>query len=276
MAETRLADISEFQQNIDAPSYLNAGNHCLIVRAHNGWRKDNMWPGRRDYLRGFPFVAIGWYQYLVAGRDAAQQAREFIATVGDLRANEFVILDHEEGPGYQAPRAEAWFRVVDDHYGFPATLYAGMYYGRDNLGGWARWAGRPRWVAAYGQSEPTDPHEFWQYSSSGHFAGLSGGVDSSLYHGTDVEFLHMARPGAKPPATTPTPKPPTEDEIVSVTCGQNKAGSFHVFVEAKDGSLWYTWQKPGETSWEGGKAGVSPAALKPFAPAPKTTATAAR
>lgn len=269
MAETRLADISEFQQNIDAQAYLNGGNHCLIVRAHNGWRPDHLWPGRRDYLRGFPFVALGWYQYLVAGRDAAQQAREFIATVGDLRPNEFVILDHEEGGGIQTGRAQAWFAVVDAHYGFPASLYAGMYFGRTNLGGWAHWAGRPRWIAAYGQAEPTDPHEWWQYSSTGRFAGLAGGVDSNLFHGTDQEFLHMARPGAQAPATpTPTPTPPKEADIVAIACGENNAGAFHVFVEAKDGSIWYTWQRKGESAWEGGKPNVSTATLKPFAPAP--------
>src|SRR5438270_7765831 len=119
-----LADISEFQENIDAPPYLAAGHTCLIVRAHNGWRPDHKWPARRDYLRKFPFDALGFYQYLVQGRSSLDQAREFIATVGGLRPNEFVILDHEEGAGNQVPRAEAWFSVVDAHYGMPSTLYA--------------------------------------------------------------------------------------------------------------------------------------------------------
>jgi hypothetical protein len=56
---------------------------------------------------------------------------------------------------------------------------------------------------------------------------------------------------------------------VAVTCGTNAAGAFHVFVEAKDGSVWYTWQRQGDTSWQGGKPGKSTAELQPFAPAPK-------
>jgi hypothetical protein len=75
--------------------------------------------------------------------------------------------------------------------------------------------------------------------------------------------LDMAREGS------PQPKPPTEEEIVAISCGVNNAGAFHVFVEAKDGSVWYTWQRKGESAWEGGKQNVSVAKLQPFAPAPK-------
>jgi hypothetical protein len=84
------------------------------------------------------------------------------------------------------------------------------------------------------------------------------------------DVIAMAKGGTA--ASTPTPqppKPPTEEEIVSIATGTNSAGALHVFVEAKDGSVWYTWQRKGETGWEGGKAGASTAQLQPFAPAPK-------
>lgn len=71
--------------------------------------------------------------------------------------------------------------------------------------------------------------------------------------------------GVAPPA----PTPPTEEQIVAIATGTNKAGALHVFVEDDKGAIWYTWQKPGETAWEGGKPGVSTAKLQPFAPAPK-------
>ena len=80
----------------------------------------------------------------------------------------------------------------------------------------------------------------------------------------------FARPTfSRVPAHAPTPKPPKEDEIVAITTGLNNAGALRVFVEAKDGSVWYTWQKKGETHWEGGNAGKTVAELQPFAPAPK-------
>lgn len=80
-----------------------------------------------------------------------------------------------------------------------------------------------------------------------------------------ADVLDMARGGASPP----TPTPPKEEDIVAIATGLNNAGALHVFVEAKDGSVWYTWQKKGETSWEGGQPGKAVANLKPFAPAPK-------
>jgi hypothetical protein len=73
--------------------------------------------------------------------------------------------------------------------------------------------------------------------------------------------IDMARTGS-------TPQPPKEEDIVAITTGLNNAGALHVFVEAKDGSVWYTWQRKGESAWEGGKPGKSVADLKPFAPAP--------
>jgi hypothetical protein len=69
------------------------------------------------------------------------------------------------------------------------------------------------------------------------------------------------------PAGKPTP-PPAAEQVGVATC-LNSAGALHTFVEAKDGSIWYTWQRPGETGWQGGQPGKSPAGLQPFAPAPK-------
>ena len=112
MPEIRLADCSEFQSSIDAPAYLAAGHTTLIVRAHNGYRPDKLWRERRDYLRRFPFAALGFYQYIAADRDPAEQAHDFIAAVGPLRANEFPVGDLEEGKGSQiGPR-----RAVAAHH----------------------------------------------------------------------------------------------------------------------------------------------------------------
>lgn len=267
MTDTGLADISEFQASLDAPAYLRGGYTCLIVRAHNGYRPDNLWPARRDYVRQHDFTAIGWYQYFAEDRDPSDQAHQMIDAVGPLRGNEFMILDHEEGAGNQIPRAEEWFSIVDPWQGFPACLYSGASFGDSNLGGWARWAGRPRWIASYPSSyqpspaaEPQDPHDFWQYTDRASFPGLSGGVDGSIFHGTDQQFLARMRPGA--------PVAPEPEDYMSITAAVSDSGTLHVFVEASDGSLWYTYQSKGKSSWNGGEAGKRIAGLAPFAPAP--------
>ena len=96
--------------------------------------------------------------------------------------------------------------------------------------------------------------------------GAAGGGHHDCGPGFPMDrVLQMAR-GQTP---TPTPTPPREEDIMAIATGVNSNGSLHVFVEAKDGSVWYTWQKKGENSWAGGQAGKSPASLAPFAPAPK-------
>lgn len=76
--------------------------------------------------------------------------------------------------------------------------------------------------------------------------------------------------GAKviPGAGPDQPTPPAEEDIVAIATGVNAAGALHVFVEAKDGSIWYTWQRKGESAWQGGQAGKSTAGLQLFAPKP--------
>jgi GH25 family lysozyme M1 (1,4-beta-N-acetylmuramidase) len=243
-----LCDASEFQENIDAPAYLASNHTCLIVRAHNGRRPDNKWPARRDYLRRFSFDALGFYQYLVADRPAVEQARDFISAVGGLRFNEFVVLDCEEGFGDQVARAQAWFAVVDARYGAPSALYSGEAFGDDNLGGWAHWAGRPRWIAAYRRVEPNAPHDLWQFADAVPFPGI-GICDGNLFHGTAQQFTETFC-GTAPP---PLPKPIKEGTVISSAVKSD--GRIELFYEAEDGEVLHTWQSAPNSGWAGAEKG---------------------
>jgi len=59
----------------------------------------------------------------------------------------------------------------------------------------------------------------------------------------------------------------TQEDEEMVASALSAAGNFHVFV-ASGKSVKYTWQKKGETSWEGGAPGRSIAGLKAFGNAP--------
>ena len=256
---TTLADISEFQPNFDAPPYIAGGHPCVIVRAHNGWRPDNMWPVRRDYLRRYHFAAVGYYQYLVAARDAALQAADFIHAVGPLAPNEFAVLDLEEGSGDQTARATDWFNAVDAHYGRKATLYSGDWFGNSQLGGWRHWAGRPRWIASYSSVAPTDDHELWQNTDSFPFQGISSACDGSIFNGSAAQFAHLFAQHAAPhptphpapqPAPSPLPKPPgVRDNVIATAVKPD--GSIELFYEAADGEVLHTWQQHPQTTWFG-------------------------
>jgi GH25 family lysozyme M1 (1,4-beta-N-acetylmuramidase) len=246
MTDTRLADISEFQENIDAGVYIRSGHTCLIVRAHNGNRPDHFWPTRRDYLREFKFDALGWYQYLVDERNSTDQARDFIRTVGDIRSNEFVIVDSEEGSGDQTSRVQAWVDIVDPHYGQPSTVYASESWFADKLSGASHWR-RPRWMAAYRSSEPSAPHELWQYNDHSNLPGISGnGGDGNLFHGTAQEFARtfIGKDAGRPSV----PKPPLE-EPQSVAVGTMPDGRQEVFVELASGEVQHRWNSK-EGGWE--------------------------
>ena len=75
-------------------------------------------------------------------------------------------------------------------------------------------------------------------------------------------------PVASSPPAPAAVIPPTEDEIMAISSAVSASGALHVFYEAKDGSLWYTWQPKNQNAWEGGKPGKQIAGLRPFAPNP--------
>jgi hypothetical protein len=192
-----------------------------------------MWPGRRDYLRGYPFDCLGWYQYMVASRSAVDQALDFIECVGALRQNEFVVCDSEEGSGDQRGRVQDWCDIVDAHYGKKSTVYASESWWNDRLGGAHTW-NRPRWVAAYRSNEPTIPHELWQHTDSASFAGLAGGVDGNLFHGTGQDFAKTFAGSSGMPAA------PAGAQELAV--GVMADGRFEVYAELDSGEVQRRWQ----------------------------------
>lgn len=87
--------------------------------------------------------------------------------------------------------------------------------------------------------------------------GAAGGGHHDCGPGFPIDLvLDMARTG-----------PPKPEDYVAVTASLNAEGALHVFVEAKDGSVWYTWQNKGDTGWHGGGKGAV-AGLVKFAAAP--------
>ena len=252
MTDIRFADVSEWQGNVDAPSYIGGGYKVIICRTHSGYKPDGCMPGRRDYFRGQPFTALGWYQYLAKDRDAATQANEFIKTIGTLKPNEFPILDVEEGSGSQTSRANAWFKVVDAWAGFQSTLYASMYFFRDQLGGVGSWGSRPLWMAAYSSNEPSDKHTFWQFTDAYPFPGI-GKCDGNLYHGDAQAFLKAVRGSGYAPAPDPTPKPTTDPQSMVQLVGSD--GRQLIFIEKSNGSVWFRDQgKENAGTWQAWKS----------------------
>jgi hypothetical protein len=56
--------------------------------------------------------------------------------------------------------------------------------------------------------------------------------------------------------------------VTSIAAGLAEDGTLHLFATKLDGSVVFTYQKPGSSHWSGGSTGVGIAKLQSFAPAP--------
>lgn len=195
MADLIIPDISEFQGSVDWKKLVNSGYPAAIIRAHNGSRVDNTFKSNRVNSHANGIKALGIYQYLLSGTDAAKQANALCDAVGALKPGEWLICDLESGSGDQSGRAAAWRKAVmsrlhDD--GSTEELYSGeSFYNSHRLSS----AGFKRiWVAAYRSTEPTLSHEEWQFTDAHSFPGIARPCDASRFHGTISQLLtHTAQ-----------------------------------------------------------------------------------
>jgi len=206
--KTLLADVSEFQPDINDAKYL-AWSPAIVIRAAYGAdHDDRAWYGgdRRKQLHDGGVLFLGIYQYIAAAQDVTAQAREFCRLIGNLAKGEYPLADWEEGAGNLAARRATWNHVVLNELGFsPGTGYSGLFFARDH--GLAP----VEWVAAYQSTEPAPPHLLWQFTDRFQVPGV-GTADCSVYHGpvTDLAAHAFGGTPARPPAPPPFPYPPAD------------------------------------------------------------------
>ena len=203
------------------------------------------WPTYPELVKRFPHAHV-----LSIAVQASQRAR---------------CLDCEPGDASVA-QAPQWFRTLADRTQGPPVLYTSASSVGQLIAAMAG-AGIKRseyliWSAHY-----TFKEHICAPGTCGYLpADATQWTDKALGRNLDQSICsdHFF-PGA---ASAPGPTPPTEDEIMAIAVAELQ-GVPHVFVEDSKGAVWYTWQKKGATSWEGGQAGKHIAGLKPFAAAPK-------
>lgn len=187
MTDLIVIDVADYQGVIDWPAVVGSlrsryGGAAAIVKAGsfyaNGANDDNQWT--RNAAGAATADWWGAYQYLGQNADPAAAARHLQAQVlalpADRRPN-VIVLDLEEGTGDQSSRQKTWHDALNT--GIDEWDYSGAYFIRaHNLQG-------VEWVAAYSSTEPSLPHDLWQYTGGGYrVAGIAGGVDASKFHGT--------------------------------------------------------------------------------------------
>lgn len=211
-----IPDVSEYQ-TVDWSTFAGP----IIVRAHNGTRADRHWPENAAGAARQPWWAV--YQYLPASVDATLAARWLLATITAAGVLPWAtILDLEEGTGDQRGRQHDWLTVMAAD---PATdwTYSGLYFARTH-GPLA-----VEWIAAYGQAEPTDAHQLWQYTNSRPFAGISGPCDASRFAGTVADLQALTKPGE-------TPVTPTEVAAIAAAVETQILGKIQTSMKAVIGN----------------------------------------
>lgn len=210
-AKTYMADISEFQPDVNDARYLAWSKAMGIRAAFGDAHDDGAWYGgaRRQALHdgGVRFLAI--YHFLVAGQDGEAQANVLHDLVGPLRTGEVIVADFEQG---SHAMLTAWYnRMVNWYPRQHLWTYTGLWFGGQ------QGALPVQWLAAYQSAEPSSPHTLWQFTDSFAVPGV-GTADCSVFDGT-IDQLAALGYGGTPPVTAPgtTPAPGGLHATVKVT-----------------------------------------------------------
>ncbi len=190
--QVKLADISEFQFDINDAAYLLWSKAIIIRAAYGAQHDDHAWFGgqRRDLLHAGGARFVGIYQYVVAGQDPARQAAALVELVGTLRPGEKIIADIEEGSGNLLDTWRIWSAEVAGATGDEPWLYSGLNFAA------AHGLAPVEWVAAYQADEPVTHHLLWQFTDAFDVPGV-GRCDASVFHGT-IDQLAALGHGGKP------------------------------------------------------------------------------
>jgi peptidoglycan hydrolase-like protein with peptidoglycan-binding domain len=208
-----VADISEWQPDLNDAAYLQFSQAC-IIRALYGTRVDKAWYGgaRRDDLHKGGIRFLGIYAYITADENVIKQARALLGLIGSLRPGEKLIADWEEGDGTLTALWRGWAEAVRAPTGEQPWKYSGLDFAAEHGLAPVDWVAdypamdllKPPQVPA---GEPGVPHKLWQFSSNYQVPGVSQPCDCSVFHGSIEELAALAYQPAGRPAPEPAPAP---------------------------------------------------------------------
>lgn len=178
-------DVSSYQENVDFAKLKAQGVEFAYIKATEGAGHVDAsfaekWAAARE--AGVP---AGAYHYFTYGVSGAEQAQNFIATVGELTSGrlipavdmELTVEEVYDPPEVEAvvARLRAFLAVVEEKYGVKPLIYARQDYYEKYLA--ADFADYPRWVCNVFYPvyiETGDSWALWQYNDRGALEGYSG------------------------------------------------------------------------------------------------------
>jgi lysozyme len=161
------------------------GTSLTDPRFHRNWRQAT--------ANGIP---KGAYHYFIPDRDAAAQARHFIATVKLRKGDLPPVLDVEETGNIPRitlrNRVRQWLDIVERHYRVKPILYTGVDFYHKTLGD--TFDEYPLWAAHYLRQESPRIRRawtFWQFSDKASVSGIRHRVDFNAFHGDSADFQRI-------------------------------------------------------------------------------------
>ncbi len=251
-------DVSAHQGTVDWQGQWNQGSRFAYVKASEGnyylnERFSQQYNGSRTVgmIRGsYHFAIPNW-------SSGADQARYFVANGGAWTADGSTlppVLDIEYNPyagrtingfyfgdtcyNMAGSKMVAWIaefgNTVRSLTGRYPVIYTTTDWWKRCTGSSASFGKYPLWIAAYPSAPSSSPgalppgwsnYSFWQYSSTGPFAG-----DSNIWNG---DLASLRRFASVADATVPTPSIPSEAAVVAA----DAAGALWVYPATGSGSL---------------------------------------
>ncbi|MBS1120418.1 MAG: Lyzozyme (1,4-beta-N-acetylmuramidase) [Deltaproteobacteria bacterium] len=194
-------DVSKYQGTIDWAAVKNDGVEFAFVRVSDGLtfidaKFDANWTGSR--AQG---VLHGAYQFFRPEQDPIAQADLLLSRMGPLQVDDLPpVIDVEADGGLPPDQVAASVRIWVEHVtaaiGRAPIIYTGFYFWRSHVGT-EDFTSSPLWHAQYSSAEcptiapPWTDWAFWQYTSSGSVAGITGNVDTNRFNGTREQLMEL-------------------------------------------------------------------------------------
>ena len=211
-------DVSYYQGTINWASVKASGQKFAITRVSDGVNyPDSKFTTNWKAIKQQNLIR-GLYQFFRPGQDPVAQANLVISRVnaaGGFDPDDLpVVMDIEATDGQSAATIQARMRVwldrIERATGKRPIIYTAAFMSGSVGSGFSSY---PLWVANYGATCPTMPAgwsqwKFWQYTSTGSVAGISGSVDRNQWNGSLtalVSYVTPVKPPVKPDAGTPKP-----------------------------------------------------------------------
>ena len=215
-------DVSKWQGDVDWAAVATTPVRYVIMRATIGNEPSKarfVDPKYAEYLAGATAngLVVGAYHRANVGRaddDAIREANYFVNNAQIAAGDVLPVLDIEETHGLSIAEMQDWVREwvrrVFARTGVKPMLYSSPHFWLANMGD-TRWFadhGYPLWIAHWGVPAPSVPAEnwggngwtFWQWTSTGHVAGIAGNVDRDRFNGTNLLRGKVASLEVAPPA----------------------------------------------------------------------------